>query len=1316
MNHSDTNTEAGSIGAYADLQAALESGRRGDDWTSKWHVTLGAVAGLLIAKWAGCGEALGSAHGNQPAEEHAKALLNVLHQVIIRTGTPRYLEPVRLPVMSAAKTLPDTYYAIITWLHGINLGSSDGLEIAAGAFDAAVGVAVRRNGRDAGQYTTPSRVADLMLELVKPNPTDRIYDPCFGFGSLLVGAVRRIGAMDSDSPTRRNVQRPSIFGIEIGPAQYAIGLCRLILSGVSGRGLVYDDALGGPFPDERVADGFDCILAAPPWGRWSGGSESRFLQHVMSRLRPGGWAVVATSEGALYRSGSDERVRKALLSEFHVEAVIALPRGAFTDSAGIPGNLLVFHRAEPQSTVSFASVSSAAWEAEAPLEVGCARVRDSGTLPQSPIAGAVNGSVISDIGTVDSGVLGGIAATLRSVSRKFPTDFVGVSDVEIWKVPVQELKLRRHELLAKKSGSDVLDSELGRLVAAHATLRMEPLQSVADVHHGVAYDRAASTERRRSPTVAAGLIRVGDVTDNEVRAPSLFLTDNARTKSQDRAVLRSGDIVVTTSGTVGKVGVVADDADSVGALASKGIAVIRTRTGIRPQFVAALLRSPAYQNWLSGHARGLIIQHLSIRILRTLRIPVPPESVQDTVLLELTGPSADALAVLLRLLSGTAHPVTAWLETPHAARLAAGVTDDQDGLSTLAAIGAELLSTAIPAGFEADDSNTADWSSSAWLAIVRKAAGALQDIQSIPTGSGRLAVLEFAAARFHEAIRVLDPLDEASASRRLRSATLAMAKIAEQEVHNMQRTVCLKIDVSPTEVAAGVATEVRLRVTNTSAVPLLHVRITAEHRDGTVDADEVVYLAEGQSHEIPLVVQPKAETQPAHIAVAWQARRLDSNIVRGETTVSLLVRSGDDGGGHGDLGTSPYIVGSPVDRDAMFFGRMGIMNQIRRQLGGRDLANVILLEGNRRTGKTSILRQLGKGDALPGWITVYCSFQDTDSLAAGAVFRLLALRTGWALSDAGIETWIPDRSRSDSNKPFKFAFRSALDRALSDGHPFETLEIYIETALQAARPRGILLMLDEFDKLQEGIDDGTTSPQVPENLRHLLQHQPGLGAIITGSRRLKRLREDYWSALFGIGYRIGVSALPKADARLLVTEPVAGRIRYLPHARDRIVDLCACHPFLIQSLCTRVFNEAATTNDRTITPAVVERGATETVRDNEHFQTLWGYAGSGRRRLILALCDRLADGSDAATIRLLRMMLEKYGVPVRRDRELADDVAELRELELIDLVPADRRDRELLKHEDSYRLSIPLMAEWLRVNIAFDDLVVRAREEAEISS
>src|SRR5207247_10875309 len=125
----------------------------------------------------------------------------------------------------------------------------------------------------------------------------------------------------------------------------------------------------------------------------------------------------------------------------------------------------------------------------------------------------------------------------------------------------------------------------------------------------------------------------------------------------------------------------------------------------------------------------------------------------------------------------------------------------------------------------------------------------------------------------------------------------------------------------------------------------------------------------------------------------------------------------------------------------------------------------------------------------------------------------------------------------------------------------------------------------------------------------------GLSAIPTGSMRLKRLREEYWSALFGLGYRVSISALSEEAARKLVTEPVAGRLSYLPQARDRIVELCARQPFLIQSLCSRVFDQAATSMERTITVESVNEAAAEMVRDNEHFRSLGGYPESDRGRL-----------------------------------------------------------------------------------------------------
>ena len=101
--------------------------------------------------------------------------------------------------------------------------------------------------------------------------------------------------------------------------------------------------------------------------------------------------------------------------------------------------------------------------------------------------------------------------------------------------------------------------------------------------------------------------------------------------------------------------------------------------------------------------------------------------------------------------------------------------------------------------------------------------------------------------------------------------------------------------------------------------------------------------------------------------------------------------------------------------------------------------------------------------------------------------------------------------------------------------PLRTFQTYIESAIEAAHPKRILLMLDEFDKLHEGIENGVTNPQVPRKHASLVYNiNPVCLRSLRGSRRLKKLREEYWSALFGLGVRIGISAIPEDAARKLV--------------------------------------------------------------------------------------------------------------------------------------------------------------------------------------
>lgn len=321
-----------------------------------------------------------------------------------------------------------------------------------------------------------------------------------------------------------------------------------------------------------------------------------------------------------------------------------------------------------------------------------------------------------------------------------------------------------------------------------------------------------------------------------------------------------------------------------------------------------------------------------------------------------------------------------------------------------------------------------------------------------------------------------------------------------------------------------------------------------------------------------------------------------------------------------ELGSSPYIVGKPVDsrREDVFVGRKDVIERIVRQLSNEGQSNVVLLEGNRRTGKTSVLKQLEKHPGLTGWLIANCSLQGGESdkpsnkeaLSTAEVFRLMAEQIGWAASRARIEVWPPNAPARSPNKPFVVGFSEALATTFKGDQPFKAFELFIRDVIEKIAPKRLLLLLDECDILQVGIDAGVTSPMVLQNLRYLLHTYPEFSVLISSTHRIRRLREEYWSALFGLGYRIALEPISMEAARQLVTQPVAGRLIYVDDARDLLIAKTAQQPFLIQSLCNRVFDIAAETGVRVITADVVETAAAAMVENNEHFATLWDYAAT----------------------------------------------------------------------------------------------------------
>jgi len=124
-----------------------------------------------------------------------------------------------------------------------------------------------------------------------------------------------------------------------------------------------------------------------------------------------------------------------------------------------------------------------------------------------------------------------------------------------------------------------------------------------------------------------------------------------------------------------------------------------------------------------------------------------------------------------------------------------------------------------------------------------------------------------------------------------------------------------------------------------------------------------------------------------------------------------------------------------------------------------------------------------------------------------------------------------------------------------------------------------------------------------------------------------------------------------------------------------------------------------------VTTRIVEAAAYEMITDNEHFQTLWDYMETDRRRFLFFLIDRYGVGPDRVNVELLESKFDEYGVIRNRQESLGDDLDFLRELEVIEL-----NKSALLP---TYQIGIPLMAHWLRKHKDWEDLQRRAIREGK---
>lgn len=1264
----------------------------------------------------------------------------------------------------------------------------------------------KTSDRQFAQHFSPRLLTKLMAALATIRHGESVYDPCFGSAGLLTSALQsaRHGqkVVASGTEYHPGASPLRIAGVESDIGSYVIGLTRLALSGVVDPQLELGDSLERVAANNPSSDGFDVVLANPPWGGkvdlqglthypiQTTDSSALFIQHALSQLRPGGRAVIAVPASILFRKGRGVELREMLLLENTLEAVIAMPPGLLASYSSVAFSLLMLRRGGKTQTVRMVNPTKFFQKAGFPKAKSNLPEMMPDLFLSSMIEMLIRNPEKYDRGSDESWEVD--IEMLRSTSYDLTPrrrDQSGLQQVlgslpdEVRLITLNECcdvrggrNIRSDELLDGAESSYLTVEQAASLLAIEAEQVLE-LRASGDLRgfrdgESWKFPRKQLQEIARKHGVDQRLdaivpyIRIGDLKKGVASSGASYVDPRFTDDLKSEWKLRAGDLLLSKSGTIGKAGIVRNGA--VGAIPSSGFFVLRAHEGqVDPHYLLAYLQSTEVSNYLDDHARGSAARHLATDVVKTLPVPLPPLQIQHRVAEECRKFDVDALAYLAELVSedqsdALASELNDWLAMN--ARIVSSMEPSDTFASFLEDVESIARSSAPvnlcvkcgqpyrldysdrihvegPVNYAAGIKTTclACWldvgpnSDSVeelakrtplvpWALVFQMATESLERVTAIPDVAAIYSLLQSTKIGLGAA---LDKIQGSLPNeQRARELTEELSARIGWQLSRLVSEIKLVVDVVDASFADSKTMKVSLRITNAGKLPLNDLEFKTKPPLAARQGPRFPFLGPGSSIEIDYsgTNQWYSDDQitaiqwsSPDVTLSWSARTIEGTLFREalELAIDFASSREEENNGNSKLptksGGSPYICGDPVkpERNEVFFGREELLQQIRRTV--IDSGNVVLLEGNRRAGKSSVLWHLEGATAIPGWLGVYCSLQGANGASEGGiptadVFRAIAYELVQSVRKLNGTAVLPDGSILDETR--RLGINKSLRNGISDDAPFQDFREYVEMVLDdlSKQNLGILLMLDEFDKLQEGIDKGVTSPQVPENIRFLVQSMPRFSAILTGSRRLKRMRQEYWSALFGLGTRLGVTSLEKPDAARLIVEPVKHQLAFAKPAVDRCYELTAGQPYLLQCLCNRIFDIAARSKIRSITVDHVDRAAAVFIEDNEHFASLWDFTEFDRRRFLLCMLWHERHGSDPMKLGVIETKLEEAGIELD-ESVLTEDLDVLRELELIDINGESS--------EAHYTLSIPLMGQWIASQRDYEDYRGRARAEAE---
>lgn len=490
----------------------------------------------------------------------------------------------------------------------------------------------RHQRGDRGEFFTPHPIVRLAVEMIAPQPNERVIDPACGSGGFLIQTISYVCRNDSDINKAKYIQK-HIHGIEFNPDVALSAMIRLTFEGGAGTEIICANAL---LENEQFNNAFDVVLTNPPFGskgkvedqkilkpyllarRWNKTTngdweitrnvlagqtpEILFIERCLKLLRPGGRIAIVLPDGLL-QNVSNSHIRFWIRSQAKMLGVVSIPQESFIPyGTGIKTSLLLLQKLPADTEKVFmAQTQKIGYDVKGqPIY----KRNDDGKLLKGP----------SGLPVVDDDI-----DEIISEHNRFKSGQLEIETKTIYTVS--------EKLLNTRLDVEHYRPEDRKLLEMLQTNGAKPLGELSGILKETDDFRLASNDEIR-------YIAISDVDARTMQVVSQQTLKSHEAPSRATYRVRKGDIITAVSGaSTGTprhaTALITEDEDR--AICSNGFAVLRNIHGVEPLFLLAYMRTEYFLRQVRRLMTGHAIPAISVEDLSKVLVPIPPKEVQKQI-------------------------------------------------------------------------------------------------------------------------------------------------------------------------------------------------------------------------------------------------------------------------------------------------------------------------------------------------------------------------------------------------------------------------------------------------------------------------------------------------------------------------------------------------------------------------------------------------------------------------------------------------------------------------------------------------------------